>query len=160
MRDSRALTLRLATRAPSLPAPVDEPELLLTELLLHGEQGTSPSRAVRALGLFSRVPCLGILPPRPPVAHPTARPQQPSLLIPPSLVTPLQAGSPPSSGPRRRRARRARASSERAGQPPAPSHSRESASRCPYSRPIHDPPRTHMPQSPRSWSLGRRSRST
>src|SRR5262245_53077628 len=47
----------------------------------------------------------------------------------------LEAGFPPPSGPRRSRARRARASSERAGQPPAPPHSRASASRCSH-RPL------------------------
>src|SRR5262245_35295145 len=66
MRDSRALTLRLATRAPSLPAPVDEPELLLTDLLLHGEQGTSPSRLVRALRFFLLAFVWASFRPRPP----------------------------------------------------------------------------------------------
>src|SRR5262245_40594051 len=44
VRDSRTLTLRLATRAPALPAPVDEAELLLADLLLHAQQGTSLAR--------------------------------------------------------------------------------------------------------------------
>src|SRR5262245_51333670 len=130
MRDSRALSIRLAARAPPLAAPVDEPKLLLADLLLHGEQGASPSRLVRALCFFLRALVrasfrLGL----PFAESPPARPQQPSLLVPPALVPPLQAGSPPSSGPRRRRARRARASSSRAGQPPAPPHPRASPSR-------------------------------